>query len=91
MWATALQPLLTQPACSAGLWTTALQPLLAWAEAVVPRSQWSATPLFLFGTAGLRVLTPGSQTKLLDNVRRSLEASVFRQASRQNQPHHVED
>ena len=83
MLVTALHPLLTQPACSTGLWTTALQPLLAWAAAVVPRSQWSNTPVFLFGTAGLRVLNPESQTKLLGDVRRSLKASVFRQASRQ--------
>lgn len=39
-----------------GLRRKALGPLLEWAEAVVPPSQWAATPLFLFGTAGLRKL-----------------------------------
>ncbi|KAL3136358.1 hypothetical protein ABBQ38_005618 [Trebouxia sp. C0009 RCD-2024] len=61
-----------------GLWTSALQPLLAWAEAVVPKSRWSATPVFLFGTAGLRVLTPDSQDGLLGHVRRILRACPFR-------------
>jgi hypothetical protein len=31
-------------------------PLLEWAEAAVPRRQWAQTPVFLFGTAGLRKL-----------------------------------
>lgn len=31
-------------------------PLLEWAAAVVPRRQWARTPVFLFGTAGLRKL-----------------------------------
>ena len=34
-------------------------PLLEWAEAVVPRAQWDRTPVFLFGTAGLRKLRCG--------------------------------
>ena len=62
----------------AGLWTTALQPLLAWAEAVIPHSHWEATPLFLFGTAGLRVLSPDSQSRLLVNIRTALQGSSFR-------------
>ena len=66
-----------------GLWTQALQPLLAWAEAVIPRSQWRTTPVFLFGTAGLRVLSPESQAKLLGNVRSSLKKSAFRYGSSQ--------
>ena len=64
-----------------GLWTQALQPLLAWAEAVIPRSQWHTTPVFLFGTAGLRVLSPESQAKLLGNVQSSLKKSAFRYGS----------
>ena len=64
-----------------GLWTTALQPLLAWAEVVVPSKHWASTPLFLFGTAGLRVLTPDSRTRLLTNVQTALQASVFRQGA----------
>lgn len=61
-----------------GLWTSALQPLLAWAEDVVPRKQWEETPLFLFGTAGLRVLTPESQSILLSNIQNALQGSPFR-------------
>ncbi|KAL0038169.1 hypothetical protein WJX79_005885 [Trebouxia sp. C0005] len=61
-----------------GLWTNALQPLLAWAEDVVPRKQWEETPLFLFGTAGLRVLTPESQSILLSNIQNALQGSPFR-------------
>ena len=64
--------------CTAGLSATALQPLLAWAEAVVPQRQWKATPLFLFGTAGLRVLSPERQSKLLTSVQHLLLRSVFR-------------
>ena len=65
------------PACT-GLWTSALQPLLAWAEDVVPRKQWEDTPLFLFGTAGLRVLTPESQSILLSNIQNALRGAPFR-------------
>lgn len=68
------------PACT-GLWTSALQPLLAWAEDVVPRKHWEDTPLFLFGTAGLRVLTPESQSVLLSNIQNALQGSPFRSAS----------
>jgi len=55
----------------------ALAPLLEWAEAVVPRAQWAATPLFLFGTAGLRRLPPARQAALLGHVRAALRASSF--------------
>lgn len=34
-------------------------PLLGWAQAAVPRRRWAATPVFLFGTAGLRKLRWG--------------------------------
>ncbi|DBB01407.1 hypothetical protein WJX77_012567 [Trebouxia sp. C0004] len=63
---------------AAGLWTSALQPLLAWAEDVVPRKLWQDTPVFLFGTAGLRVLTPESQSTLLRNIQNALQGSPFR-------------
>ena len=64
--------------CSAGLRAVALQPLLAWAEAVVPKAQQKATPVFLFGTGGLRVLSHDSQRKLLTNVQEILLQSAFR-------------
>ena len=72
LWTTALHVVCV------GLWTSALQPLLAWAEAVIPHSHWEATPLFLFGTAGLRVLSPESQGRLLGNIRTALQGSAFR-------------
>jgi len=61
----------------AGVRDTALAPLLEWAEAVVPRAQWAATPLFLFGTAGLRRLPSARQAALLGHVRAALRRSAF--------------
>ncbi|EFN50868.1 hypothetical protein CHLNCDRAFT_141807 [Chlorella variabilis] len=61
-----------------GLQAKALGPLLEWAEAVVPRWQWKQTPMFLFGTAGLRRLSAAQQEGLLEGVRDVLQHSVFR-------------
>lgn len=59
----------------------ALAPLLEWAEAVVPRSQWRRTPLFLFGTAGLRRLPAERQAAVLAHARHALRGSHFRWAN----------
>ena len=56
----------------------ALGPLLEWARAVVPRAQHARTPLFLFGTAGMRRLAPEARAALLADVRACLAASGFR-------------
>ena len=56
----------------------ALAPLLEWAEAVVPPAQRARTPLFLFGTAGLRRLPAERQAAVLAHVRSALRASQFR-------------
>ncbi|KAL4451373.1 hypothetical protein ABPG77_009445 [Micractinium sp. CCAP 211/92] len=61
-----------------GLQGRALGPLLQWAEAAVPRRQWASTPVFLFGTAGLRRLSQEQQGQLLAGVRRVLGSSAFR-------------
>ncbi|BDA48267.1 probable ectonucleoside triphosphate diphosphohydrolase 5 at N-terminal half [Coccomyxa sp. Obi] len=61
-----------------GLEQRALRPLLEWAEAVVPRRQWHRTPLFLFGTAGLRKLPAEGRAALLDDVRAALSRCNFR-------------
>lgn len=61
-----------------GLEATALQPLLAWAQAALPRAAWHRTPLFLFGTAGLRRLPDANQEELLAGAREVLDGSVFR-------------
>jgi Golgi nucleoside diphosphatase len=61
-----------------GAWPPAAGPLLAWAEAVIPRRQWAATPIFLFGTAGVRKLAQAQQEVLLTQVRTSLLHSHFR-------------
>ena len=53
-------------------------PLLRWAEAVVPHEQHKHTPIFLFGTAGLRRLSAAHQSQLLAGVRTILAASTFR-------------
>ncbi|PSC71682.1 putative apyrase 7 [Micractinium conductrix] len=62
----------------AGLEERALGPLLEWAAAVVPRRQWARTPVFLFGTAGLRKLSEQQQAELLQVARRVLGGSAFR-------------
>ena len=61
-----------------GLYTKALGPLLEWAEAVVPERQWDRTPVFLFGTAGLRKLPAEAQHSLLTDLRDALSRSSFR-------------
>ena len=62
----------------AGMRARALAPLLEWAEAVVPPRQWARTPLFLFGTAGLRRLPAERQATVLAHARSALRASRFR-------------
>ena len=63
-----------------GVHVVALGPLLDWAAAVVPPRQRAATPVFLFGTAGLRRLGLPAQAALLVQVRHALEASPFKYA-----------
>lgn len=55
-----------------------LQPLLEWAGAVVPRPAWHATPIFLFGTAGMRRLSKASQEDLIETCRSVLRRSGFK-------------
>ena len=55
----------------------ALQPLLTWAKAVVPRSQWKDTPVYLLGTAGLRRLSVEEQERVLGACREVLQRSPF--------------
>ena len=54
--------------------------MLDWAEAVVPRKQWERTPIFLFGTAGLRKLPKEAQHTLLIDLRDALSQCSFRSA-----------
>jgi hypothetical protein len=56
----------------------ALNPLLEWARAVVPRRARRATPVFLFGTGGLRRLPDAERAPLLAEARRLLGRSGFR-------------
>lgn len=44
----------------------------------MPRRQWHRTPLFLFGTAGLRKLPAEGRAALLDDVRAALSRCNFR-------------
>lgn len=67
-----------QTICRAGLAGEALRPLLDWAAAVVPRRARARTPVFLFGTAGLRRLSGAQQGELLRHVRDTLSESPFR-------------
>jgi Golgi nucleoside diphosphatase len=68
----------------AGVSRVALGPLLEWAAAVVPPRARSATPVFLFGTAGLRKLAPPQQGVVLRAARDALTASPFRCTPVQN-------
>ncbi len=67
-----------QTICRAGLAGEALRPLLDWAAAVVPRRARARTPVFLFGTAGLRRLSGAQQGELLRHARDTLSESPFR-------------
>ena len=44
----------------------------------MPRQKWHRTPLFLFGTAGMRKLPAEGRAALLDDVRAALSRSEFR-------------
>lgn len=55
-----------------------LEPLLEWARAVVPEPHWHKTPIFLFGTAGMRRLSDQKQNTVLDICRHVLINSVFK-------------
>jgi len=60
-----------------GIESTVLEPLLRWAEAVIPKRLWSNTPVFLFGTAGMRRLDKEQQRVLLKECRKILDSSGF--------------
>lgn len=45
-----------------------LKPLLKLAKKVIPRSQHDRTPIFLHSTAGMRLLSPTDQHKVLESV-----------------------
>lgn len=62
----------------AGVRVASLGPLLDWAAAVVPPRRRAATPVLLFGTAGMRKLALPQQAALLVQVRAALNASPFR-------------
>ena len=53
----------------------AIDPLLDWAHAVIPRRQWSSTPIFLFGTAGLRRMEEIDRSKVMEEVKKCLMKS----------------
>ena len=60
-----------------GIESTVLEPLLQWAKAVVPKKMWSSTPVFLFGTAGMRRLDEEEQKIILKECRKVLDSSGF--------------
>lgn len=61
-----------------GIRRQVLEPLLGWAKAVVPESEWNKTPVFLFGTAGMRRLRPDDQENIMAMCRTVLKASGFK-------------
>eukprot|EP00873_Tetraselmis_striata_P016029 jgi/Tetstr1/436293/TSEL_025134.t1 len=72
------EPGLDKAAGDAGRVHGALDPLLQWAQRTIPSSYHSDSPIFLFGTAGLRKLPANLQSSLLADVRQLLDASPFR-------------
>lgn len=60
-----------------GIPDKALFPLIDWASAVVPKWKRKSTPVFLFGTAGMRKLPIQEQDEILLAVRKALENSEF--------------
>ena len=61
-----------------GVKENALGPLLAWALEVVPSGRHKDTPIFLFGTAGLRNLPKEQQDNVLEAVKTTLHDTPFR-------------
>jgi apyrase len=57
---------------------TALEPLLEWSRAVIPRSSWVNTPVFLLGTAGLRKLNEEHKERVMNEARSVLRRCGFR-------------
>ncbi|GMH35514.1 hypothetical protein BSKO_03382 [Bryopsis sp. KO-2023] len=58
--------------------TKSLGPLLNWARAVIPSRLWRSTPVFLFGTAGLRNLPTKDREALVSNIGEVLKESGLR-------------
>ncbi|KAI8102868.1 hypothetical protein M9434_005660 [Picochlorum sp. BPE23] len=54
-----------------------MRPLFDWVKAVIPQERWKETPVFLFGTAGMRRLSSAEQGDILAECRRILSSSGF--------------
>lgn len=54
-----------------------MRPLFDWVKAVIPQERWKDTPVFLFGTAGMRRLPRDEQDAILAECRRILSNSEF--------------
>lgn len=55
-----------------------LAELLEFGKQRVPKELWKHTEVRLMATAGLRLLEPGVQDRILDSCRRVLQASGFK-------------
>lgn len=54
------------------------QPFLDYAASRIPQSYWSRTYVFLYATAGMRLLSPGDQARVLDATRTIFDRWPFR-------------
>ena len=54
-----------------------LEPLLKYAKSLVPDEDKKRTPIFLFATAGMRVLEQSAQDEIIAAVRKTLKKSPF--------------
>lgn len=55
-----------------------MKPLIDHAKTLVPAKKHSQTPIFLFATAGMRIISEERQNAILTQVRQTLNASQFR-------------
>mmetsp|Transcript_7256 Transcript_7256/g.20453 ORF Transcript_7256/g.20453 Transcript_7256/m.20453 type:complete len:670 (+) Transcript_7256:350-2359(+) len=72
------EPGLDKAAGDAAAVRAALLPLLDWAKKTIPVPNHPSSPVFLFGTAGLRKLPDEQRASLLADVQHILDASPFR-------------
>ncbi|KAL6950910.1 hypothetical protein ACO0QE_000192 [Hanseniaspora vineae] len=50
-----------------------IEPLLEHAESIIPKSQWSKTPIFIQATAGMRLIPEKKRNKILENLCSNLQ------------------
>ena len=70
-----VKPGLSSFAGDPGAAGASLKPLLEFVLGEIPEAEWSASPIFLKATAGLRMTAEGPRERILESVRDALAAS----------------